>query len=182
MKQKILVVIDMQQDFINGALGSLESQAIIPNVVNKIKEYKENDSLIVTTQDTHYSDYLDTLEGKKLPIIHCVANSDGWQLDKKIFDELRYYKNKMNFTKSTFGSYKIIEFLKTIINDKNAKEFEIELVGLKLDICVISNALSLRMYFPNMKILVDSNCTAATSKVAFNSALEVLNSCQVNVL
>lgn len=178
---KILTVIDMQGDFIDGSLGSAEAQAIVPRVVEKIRKYKEEGELIITTQDTHYSDYLETLEGKKLPIVHCIANTDGWQLNKNVFDELRNYDNKINFTKSTFGSFKLVEYLKTIINSDNESEYEIELIGLDLDICVISNALCIRMYFPNTKIVVDSLCTAATSKEAFNSAKLVLKSCQVDV-
>lgn len=178
---KILVLVDLQGDFIDGALGSPEAQAIVPNVVEKIKEYKNNGDLIITTQDTHYSDYLSTLEGKKLPIVHCIANSDGWQLNKEVFNELRDYKNKINFTKITFGSYKLVNCLKEIIKEDNATEYEIELVGLDLDICVISNALMLRMYFPNTVISVDTKCTAATTEKAFESAKIVLKSCQVDV-
>ena len=180
-KKRILCVIDMQNDFIDGVLGSAEAKAIVPHVVEKIKEYKDRGDLILTTQDTHYSDYLETLEGKKLPIPHCIANSDGWQLNTEVYNELREYQNKENFTKITFGSDKLQNYLRGIINKENETEYEIELIGLDLDICVISNAIILRMYFPNTVIHVDSRCTAATSGKTFESAISVLKSCQVNV-
>lgn len=179
---KVLVLVDLQNDFIDGALGTPEAQAIVPRVVEKINEYKKDGNLIITTQDTHYSDYLNTLEGKNLPIVHCIANSDGWQLNNKIFNVLRGYKNKKNFTKTTFGSFKLINYLKTIIAEDDEQKYEIELVGLDLDICVVSNALALRMYFPNTVIHVDTRCTAATTKRAFESTKVVLKSCQVNVI
>ena len=179
--KKVLVVVDMQKDFVDGALGSNEAVAIVDNVVNKINEYKENRYLIITTQDTHYSDYLKTLEGRKLPIVHCIANSDGWQLDKQVYDSLKDYDNKINFTKITFGSMKLVDYLKTVISKENETEYIIELIGLDLDICVVSNALLLRAYFPNTNICVDTKCTAATSKSAFESAKIVLKSCQVDL-
>lgn len=178
---KCLVVVDMQNDFIDGVLGSPEAQAIVDNVCKKIREYKSNDDLIITTQDTHYSDYLNTPEGVKLPVIHCIANSDGWQLNDRVFNDLKNYKNKINFTKITFGCNKLIDYLKTIINEDNENYFEIEVIGLVLDICVISNVILLKNYFPNINISVDTKCTAATSESAFNSAKIVLQSCQVDV-
>lgn len=178
---KVLVVVDVQNDFVDGALGTPEAQAIIPNVVKKIEEYKTREDLIITTQDTHYSNYLNTMEGKNLPIIHCIANSDGWQLEDNVFDSLRYYANKINFTKCSFGSEKLKNYLKTIINDDNESEYEIEIIGLVLDICVITNAIILKTCFPNTTISVNLNCTAATNKNNFENARSILDSCQVKI-
>lgn len=180
-KTKILCVIDMQNDFIDGVLGTKEAVAIVDNVVEKINNYKERSEWIIATQDTHYSDYLETLEGKNLPIVHCLANSHGWQLNNRVFSALKNYSNKVILTKNIFGSKKLINFLKTIIDEKNYDEFEIELVGLVLDICVVSNALLLKTNFPNTKIVIDASCTAGTSKEKFEKAKVVLKSCQVDV-
>lgn len=179
--KKTLIVIDMQNDFIDGSLGSKEAQAIVPNVKKKIEEYKVRGDEIITTQDTHFSNYLETSEGKNLPVSHCVINSDGWQLADSIYDTLRGYKNYRNFTKYTFGSVNTFEYLKQSITEETQKDYEIEIVGLVLNICVISNALLAKAYFPEARIKIDLNCTAATSSEDFDSAVQVLKSCQVDL-
>lgn len=181
MNKKILVVVDMQNDFITGSLGTPEAVSIVDKVVEKIEEYKKQSCLIITTQDTHYSDYLDTLEGKKLPIKHCIANSDGWQIEQKVYNALRGYKNKINFTKNTFGCYKVIDYLNNYIKTDDCLEYEFELIGLDLDICVLSNALLIKTYFPNNNISIDLKCVAATNNNMFEAAKHVLDSCQVTV-
>lgn len=183
MKQ-ILIVIDVQNDFVDGALGSKEAKVIIPNVVEKIKEYKTREDLIITTQDTHYDNYLETFEGKNLPIEHCIANTDGWQLNDDIWEALKNYKNKHNILKTTFGSILLENYLKKIIPNTINEQMEItiEIIGLCLNICVLCNAILLRTAFPNVHILLDSKCTAATSESAFKAAISVLKSCQIEVI
>lgn len=182
--KKILIVVDMQQDFINGSLGSEDAVKIVPNVVEKIKEYKSRGDLIITTQDTHYDDYLETFEGKRLPIKHCIANTDGWQLDNDVWDSLRGYSKKYNILKTTFGSTLLRNYLKDIVpeNIKEQMEVTLEICGLCLDICVLCNAILLRTAFPNAHILLDAKCTAATSKIMFENAISVLKSCLVEVV
>lgn len=181
---RVLIVVDMQYDFIDGSLGSPEAQAIVPRVVEKIQEYKNNGDLIITTQDTHYNNYLETFEGKNLPIKHCIANTDGWQLNDDIWEALHSYENKYNILKTTFGSILLEYYLKNIIPEsiKDQMTVTIEIVGLCLDICVLCNAILLRTAFPNAHILLDAKCTAATSKTSFINAISVLKSCQIEVI
>ena len=179
--KKILIVIDMQNDFVSGTLGAKEAEAIVPNVVDKINEYKARGDVIITTQDTHFSNYLQTLEGKKLPVPHCIINSDGWQLENSIYNTLKGYENYRNFTKYTFGSVNTFEYLKQFITIDDQRDYEIEIVGLVLNICVISNALLAKAYFPEAQIAVDLSCTAATSSEDFKGACQVLQSCQVDM-
>ena len=173
--RKVLIVVDMQNDFVTGALGSSEAQAIVPNVVNKIKNW---DGLVLFTRDTHYEDYLGTLEGKKLPISHCIKNTNGWN----IIDELKNFSNKNNtIDKYTFGFKDwvwILDEVFSIFEDK----FEFELCGLCTDICVVSNALALRMFFQNTKITVDASCCAGVTPEKHKAALEVMKSCQIEVI
>lgn len=179
--RKVLIVIDMQNDFIDGSLGTPEAQAIVPNVKKKIEEYRSRGDMIVTTQDTHFSNYFNTAEGNKLPVSHCVINSDGWQLENSIYNALRGYENYHNFTKYTFGSVNTFEYLKQFITKENQTDYEIEIVGLVLNICVISNALLAKAYFPEANIKIDLNCTAATSLEDFDHACCVLKNCQVDL-
>ena len=169
---KVLIVVDMQNDFVTGALGTKEAQDIVPNVVAKLKEAKENGENIFFTRDTHYEDYyLKTLEGEKLPIPHCIRGSEGW----KIIPQLQEYtENTTIIDKYTFG-YSL--WLNRIPRDTE----EIKLIGVCTDICVVSNALILRGIFPNMKITVDSSCCAGTTIQAHESALSVMKSCQIDV-
>ncbi len=179
---KLLVVVDMQNDFIDGSLGSETAQAIVPNVVKKIADAKNNHEIIIATQDTHYSDYLNTLEGKNLPIKHCIANSDGWQINDLIYNQLNTYDKVKYIAKPTFGSYALMNYIKALqeIYDTD-KELIIDIIGLMLNICVISNAIILKTYFPNAAINVDISCTAATSPEAYDSSISILESCQINV-
>lgn len=179
--KKILIVVDMQNDFVSGSLGSKEAQDIVSSVVQKINECKSRGSVIITTQDTHFSNYFYTLEGKRLPVSHCIINSDGWQLESSVYNALKGYDNYRNFTKYTFGSVNTFEYLKQFITTDNQEDYEIEIVGLVLNICVISNALLAKAYFPEAKIAVDLNCTAATSAEDFKCACQVLQSCQVDM-
>lgn len=173
--EKILVVIDMQNDFIDGALGTSEAQAIVDNVVAKIKSYdKEN---VYGTADTHTEDYMNTQEGKKLPVPHCIFKHEGWKLHPKI--EPLVEKTQF-FIKPTFGSIKLAEELKKLYN--YYKEMEIEIVGLCTDICVVSNALMLKAYMPEVKITVDSSCCAGVTPESHEAALKTMEMCQIEII
>lgn len=170
--RKILVVIDMQNDFIDGALGTKDAVAIVPKVVEKIKSYDPYN--IFATQDTHY-DYFKTQEGKLLPVQHCIAGSKGWKLRKEVADLV---KDNI-FPKITFGAYTLAMEL----NNISAKEeIEIEICGLTSDVCVVSNALLFKTCMPEVKITVDSNCCAGTTQEKHQAALEVMRSCQIIVV
>ena len=169
--RKILIVVDMQNDFVDQALGSPEAQAIVLNVVNKVSNYKYED--IYFTRDTHQSNYMETLEGKYLPVPHCIRNTEGWE----IIPELKLLSLECNIiNKATFGfeDWGGVFF--------GSEDFEFELCGLCTDICVVSNALALRMFYPNSKITVDASCCAGTTPEKHAAALEVMKSCQIEVI
>ena len=186
---KVLVLIDLQNDFIDGSLGTPEAQAIIPNVVKKIEEYPgKSETLVLFTKDTHYdSTYLETLEGQKLPVKHCIENTKGWSINREVKDAVR--RNRFlscskgdvingRIYKNTFGSSVLCDFLK-----KNEDIIEeVEFVGLCTDICLVTNILMAREALPNTKIIVDSNCCAGTTVDKHFAALEVMKSCQIDVI
>lgn len=168
---KVLIVVDMQNDFIDGSLGSTEAKKIVPNVINKIKEYEDTNQLIYYTKDTHFNDYLQTPEGNKLPVEHCIKGTDGWNIPKDIF------RNNDNvIEKYTFGSVDLFEELKKINNLES-----IELIGLCTDICVVSNALLAKAYFPNIQIIVDSTCCAGVTPESHNKAIDTMKMCQIDI-
>ena len=169
--KKVLIVVDMQHDFIDGSLGTKEAVKIVPNVINKIKMFEENQDTIIYTKDTHYEDYLTTNEGIKLPVKHCIKGTNGWDIPNEI-----YLEDKLVFEKETFGSVKLIEYLKTIDFD------EIHFVGLCTDICVISNVLLAKAYFPNKLIVVDSSCCAGVSVKSHQEALNTMKMCQIDAI
>ena len=173
--KKILIVVDMQNDFINGALGSAEAVAIVDNVVDKINNFTGD---IIATYDTHGENYMETLEGKNLPIPHCVKGTDGWKLNEKVQKALNS-KGYMAIEKPTFGSVDLINYIK---EKYNANDIEIELVGLCTDICVVSNAILLKANFLETKVSVDANCCAGVTPESHNSALTTMKMCQVNVI
>ena len=148
---KTLIVVDVQNDFVTGSLGTPEAQAIIPNVRKKIAEYRERNDKIIFTQDTHDSNYLETNEGKHLPVPHCIAGTDGW----KIVDELSNDEDIIIY-KSIFGN---LYWSKLI----SQRDDGIEIIGLCTDICVISNALILKAMFPNIKITVYASCCSGVT-------------------
>lgn len=170
---KMLVVVDMQNDFIYGSLGSLLTQNIVDNVVAKVAEYKANDDIIIFTRDTHYKDYLETSEGKKLPVEHCISGTEGWE----IIPELNPNKLSAKWAivdKPIFGSVDLMDYF-----DDND---EIEFCGVCTDICVVSNALMAKSFYPNAKISVDASCCAGTSIDNHLSALDVMRSCQIDIV
>lgn len=185
---KVLVCVDLQNDFIDGSLGTPEAQAIVPKVVDKINNYpNQNNTLILFTKDTHRHDYLDTLEGAILPITHCIENTHGWSINREIKDSLKgkrfltYSSDKIiksRIYKNTFGSDDLREFL---IEKANFID-EIEFIGLCTDVCVISNVLMARQTLPNTEITVDASCCAGTNPDKHKAALEVMKSCQINVI
>lgn len=172
--KKILVVVDMQKDFVDGALGSKEAVAIVNNVTDKIINF---DGDIVVTYDTHPENYMETQEGKNLPVPHCIKGTDGWKLDSKVQEAVSKKEFKA-ITKPTFGSTELPEYIKT---NYNPDEIEIELVGLCTDICVVSNALLLKANFPETKISVDASCCAGVTPESHNAALTTMKMCQINV-
>ncbi|MGN0182237.1 MAG: cysteine hydrolase family protein [Candidatus Ornithomonoglobus sp.] len=172
--QKVLIAVDMQKDFINGSLGTSEAEAIVDNVVNKINGF---DGDIIATLDTHFENYMETSEGKKLPVPHCIRGTDGWRLDRRVQTSLDK-KGYRAVEKITFGS---VDLPKIIAENYDINDLEIELIGLCTDICVVSNALLLKASFPEAPISVDSSCCAGVTPDKHNAALETMRSCQINV-
>lgn len=173
--KKFLIVVDMQKDFVDGALGSAEAAAIVPAAVKKIKNFEGE---IFATFDTHFENYLNTSEGRKLPVPHCINGTDGWKLDKNIAAAL----DKKGFTsveKFTFGSVDLPELIRKAAGED---VFSIELIGLCTDICVISNALLLKANFPEAAIAVDEKCCAGVTVDKHNAAVETMRSCQIDIL
>lgn len=174
MKQ-ILIVVDMQNDFIDGSLGTPEAQAIVPSVVRKIGTYPAEN--VYATRDTHPMNYLETQEGRYLPVEHCVKGTDGWQIRPEI---AALIPEDHIFDKPTFGSVELAEAVKRIY-EKEQGQVEVELVGLCTDICVISNALLLKAMLPEMRISVDPSCCAGVTPEKHAAALETMRSCQIQM-
>lgn len=186
---KILVVVDMQNDFIDGALGTPEAQAIVPKVVNKIKSCDGN-TLVLLTKDTHYSNYMDTLEGEKLPIPHCIEGTHGWSLNNEISNAVKDFNGCLysdvdiinsRILKNTFGSTRLAQLLTDAVADGD-KIDSIEIIGLCTDICVISNALLLKAFFPEIPISVDAECCAGVTPETHMNALKAMKMCHIDVL
>ena len=166
----VLIVIDMQNDFIDGALGTKEAEAIVPRVVEKIRNF---DGMVLATRDTHEADYLQTQEGKNLPVEHCIRGTNGWELRPEIQDLI----SAEVMDKPTFGSWKLAEFLK-----KQETEIDsITLAGLCTDICVISNAMVLKAFMPEIPITVDASCCAGVTPESHERALEAMKVCQIHI-
>ena len=172
--RKVLVVVDMQNDFVDGALGSNEAIAIVDNVANKINEF---DGEIIITYDTHLDDYMETREGKYLPVPHCIKNTGGWQLNYKVQEALNS-KEYSKIYKPTFGSTTLVERL----NGCDQLNTEVTLIGLCTDICVVSNAMLLKANYPEMNIIVDASCCAGVTVESHNAALTTMKMCQIDVI
>ena len=176
--KKLLVVVDFQNDFIDGSLGTSEAVEIVPNVVNKINDW---DGDIAFTADTHGENYLETNEGKHLPVVHCVQNTDGWELRAEV---AKAVKEKMDakvfqgvsFLKDTFGSLDLMNYISAI-----GYEY-VEFVGLCTDICVASNAIMAKAFLPEAQIVVDPSCCAGVTPEKHDAALETMRSCQIEVI
>lgn len=172
--KKILVVVDMQKDFVDGALGTAEAAAIVPRVVQKIRQFQGD---IFVTFDTHFKNYMDTAEGKALPVVHCVKGTPGWQLDGEVAKALEG-KAYTAVEKLTFGSKE----LPALIGLAGGEDFSIELMGLCTDICVVSNALMLKAYFPEIPIFVHADCCAGVTPASHEAALATMKMCQIQIL
>ena len=170
--RELLVVVDMQTDFVDGALGTKEAQNIVENVVSKVKSAKECGKDIIFTMDTHQENYSETQEGKKLPIAHCIKGSKGWEIIPKL---QKLTQDCMILEKPSFGSRELAQWA------EKGDFSSIELVGLCTDICVISNALLLKAYLPETPVSVDASCCAGVSPESHNNALEAMKMCQIDV-
>jgi len=175
MEKNYLIVVDMQKDFVTGTLGSDEACAIVPKIVGKVKDF---DGTTIFTKDTHLPNYMMTQEGRNLPVEHCLIDSDGWQLIDEL-SELSEASGGRCYTKETFGS---ISLAADMLAENEARGIEsIELVGVCTDICVVSNALLLKAYLPEVLIKVDQSCCAGVTKEKHEAALETMRSCQILV-
>lgn len=180
-KKKVLIVIDVQNDFVTGSLGTPEAQAIVPKIKEKFEEYKNNGDYVVYTMDTHNSDYLNTSEGKKLPVEHCIYRTSGWEVIDEIHPAKNNCNNFMVCKKSTFG-YKGWDWEEIFGTDSDIGNLNIEIIGVCTDICVITNALLIKTYYPEAEIIVDAVCCAGTTPEKHKAALDVMESCQINVI
>lgn len=173
--KKVLVVVDMQNDFVDGALGTKEAVGIVEKVADKIKNF---DGKIFVTLDTHQDNYMETAEGKKLPVPHCIKETDGWLLNEKVKAALAD-KDYMTLEKGTFGSIDLVNEVRAI---KGNDRIEMEFAGLCTDICVVSNVLLLKAYFPEEKMTVYADCCAGVTPQSHKAALETMKMCQIDVI
>ncbi len=171
--KNILLVVDMQVDFIDGSLGTQEAVKILPNVRSKIENFE---GTVVFTRDTHFENYLDTQEGKNLPVKHCIQGTKGWQIHPQIADLVTEHI----YDKYSFGGKELPAFIEKINEDK--EDLSIMLVGLCTDICVISNAMILKAFFPEATLTVDASCCAGVTVESHNNALEAMKMCQIRVV
>ena len=171
--KKLLLVIDMQNDFINGSLGTEAAQAIVPLVKEKIQKYKQNNDLVIFTRDTHNDNYLQTQEGRNLPIIHCIIGTPGHDISAELDTNGCEIINKPSFGYLALAKH---------IAEKESQWNEIELCGLCTDICVVSNALILKAQLPETRIIVDAQCCAGVTPESHAAALLTMKMCQVKVI
>jgi nicotinamidase-related amidase len=179
----ILIVVDMQNDFVNGCLGTPEAREIVPAVVDKVKNW---DGAVLFTRDTHFDNYLETQEGKNLPVLHCIQGTHGWD----IIDELKPFVTEDNtFDKPTFGSTRLMEYFNletdciwSYNSDFGGLDIEsITLIGVCTDICVISNAMLLKAEMPEVPIIVDAYCCAGVTPISHTTALNAMRACQIRI-
>lgn len=172
---KALVVVDMQNDFIDGALGTREAVEIVEAVRREIEEYREKGDKIFYTRDTHQENYLETQEGRKLPVVHCLEGTEGWQIGKGL-----YVEGCPVIDKPGFGSMELAERIAELCEQEGMLE-SVELVGLCTDICVISNAMVLKARMPELSIEVKASCCAGVTPQSHANALEAMKMCQITV-
>ena len=172
MGKRVLVVVDMQKDFVDGSLGSKEAVSIVPAVVKKARDF---DGTVLFTRDTHGEDYLESSEGKNLPVVHCVKGSKGWEIRPEVAEAM---PQAVILDKPTFGS---TDLAKLLYRENEKEELEIELVGLCTDICVVSNALLLKSFLPENRIGVDASCCAGVTPESHEAALATMKMCQIMV-
>lgn len=181
--KKILVIVDLQNDFIDGPLGNEQTRAVVEKVVEKIKSF--NGDQLVVTMDTHNEKYLETQEGQKLPVKHCIPGTKGWKLNQKVQDAVNnLLPNKVQYScKKTFGSIALPVGLKEDLGITDwGEDLVIEMCGICTGICVISNAMLLKAHFPEAKIIVDASCCACVTSESHNTALEAMKMCQIDVI
>lgn len=165
---RTLIVIDMQNDFVGGVLGTPEARAIVPNVKKKIQEHYKRGDKIIFTRDTHHKDYLNTPEGQKLPVVHCLENSYGWQIVGGLEVPGCYYIDKPTFGWANWQNVPLCD--------------DVEAIGVCSDICVVSNAILIKTMYPNVNMVVDASCCAGSTPERHKAALEIMKSCQINVI
>ena len=197
---KIVVVVDMQNDFIDGVLGTPEAQAIVPVMVDRLHELDDGNTLLFFTKDTHSLDYYNTQEGQKLPVAHCIEGTPGWSINKQISSYTDYGSNFLTYSthdirksrvlKHTFGSTELAAIIRDLSHKclaasnevPDTKLDEVILMGVCTDICVVSNALLLKAYCPEIPITVDASCCAGVTPETHAAALTTMKSCQINVI
>lgn len=175
MAKRYLIVVDMQKDFVNAALGTKEAEAIVPALLQKVQNF---DGEVIFTKDTHFENYLSTAEGKLLPVEHCIKGTEGWML----IEELERYcaeNNSTVYEKLTFGCKELAQDM--LAKHETEPIASIELIGLCTDICVVSNALLLKAFLPEVEISVDASCCAGVTPMKHDAALETMASCQILV-
>ena len=173
--KNLLIVVDMQKDFVDGALGTAQAVSIVDSVAKKIDNF---DGDIIVTYDTHGENYMETQEGKKLPVPHCIKGTEGWRLDAKVQAALDKKKYKV-IEKPTFGSTELMEYIK---GNYDPSDIEIQLIGLCTDICVVSNALLFKASFLETKVSVDAKCCAGVTPESHIAALTTMKMCQVDII
>ncbi len=171
----LLIVVDIQKDFVDGALGTAEAVAMVGNAAKKIKDFSGD---IFVTYDTHFENYMETAEGRKLPVPHCIKGTAGWELDQNIANALAG-KDFKQVEKLTFGATELPDLVRKVVGNE---EFDITLIGLCTDICVVSNALILKANFPEKEIYVDASCCAGVTYETHNAALTTMKMCQINII
>lgn len=172
--KKFFVAVDMQKDFVDGALGTAEAVAIVPRMVDKIRDF---DGEIIVTYDTHTDDYMNTSEGKNLPVPHCIKGTAGWELDSTVAAALEGKKYTV-VEKPTFGSVRLPDIIREMAA---GEDFSIELAGLCTDICVVSNAILLKASFPEAPISVDASCSAGVTPESHDAAVTTMRMCQIGI-
>lgn len=172
--KNFLIVVDMQKDFVDGALGTAEAQAIVPAVAEKIRGF---DGEIIVTYDTHEDDYMTTREGRFLPVPHCIRDTDGWQLNDAVAEALADRAYTV-VEKPTFGAVTLPEVVEQLAGDE---DFTVELIGLCTDICVVSNAMLLKANFPEVDMTVDAACCAGVTPASHQAALTTMACCQITI-
>lgn len=175
---KVYCVIDAQNDFIDGVLGSAEAVQAVDNICDVLSKANHKDDYVICTKDTHYDDYLTTQEGKYLPVPHCTYGTEGWLINQNITDEIIEFSILKSFIKNTFGSHTLEHQLEILKDDAD----EIIFMGFCTDICVVTNALMTKMACPEVPIKVIANCCAGTTPEMHEKALDVMRSCQIDVV
>lgn len=182
---RVLVIVDAQNDFIDGTLGTKEAKDVVPKIVDKISKFTAN-TLVLLTKDTHFYNYLETQEGKNLPVKHCMYTSNGWSINDEISNAVKkggfYHWSSAEIIngrilKKTFGSPELIDVLNCV-----NKIDEINVMGFCTDVCVISSVLMLKTFFPEVKINVYKECCAGTTPENHEAAIQVMKSCQINII